>query len=98
MIKDAMPVGRQQSSSSPMPRPWSSSPSRGVVDVERKLLDSSYKDVWSTPAEVGGRFLDHLLNSPDCLVSVLDALNAEPGKTGVFDFSIGELWDALMLE
>ena len=54
---------------------------------EQRILSSTYRDL-GEPPEVGRRFVSHLLESDKCLASIMEILVAEPGKTGLHDFSL----------
>lgn len=58
-----------------------------IVLGEQRILNSNYRDL-GTPNQVGRRFVSHLLESDKCLASVVEILIAEPGKTGLHDFSL----------
>jgi DNA replicative helicase MCM subunit Mcm2 (Cdc46/Mcm family) len=53
----------------------------------QRLLSSSYQDLGS-PQDVAMNFQNCLLNSPQTLTSLLSILLNEPGKTGIFDYSL----------
>jgi len=54
---------------------------------EQVVLSSNYRDL-GPPTQVGRRFVQHLLESDKCLASIMEILAAEPGKTGLHDFSL----------